>query len=159
MFEYKKVLNTKYIHITYLITALALLLLSFFIGSTLDIQIHDLYLVVALSYISIWLGILYLIYGGLAYLLFFLKKPMNKLGFWFHYLVTALGSVLIILFIHLSTLSEPIRYNDYSVYNEGVTVESYNNYSGWIGNIMLAVFLVQLLFLSNLIRSLIKRKQ
>lgn len=148
----------KRLHILYWITGLLFLCLGYYFSGSLNFVDHDAFFKLDYVHTSLVLVIPYVIFGSLTFILFRLKKPIN-IGLWFHYAVTTLGIVVVSILFHLSIQTYGIKYNDPSVYHGDGSYEIQTDYSRWIGNLALATLLVQLLFISSFIRSILKPSQ
>ncbi len=111
------------------------------------------------SYYSFLIAVIYAVYGFLLFILFYLKKKINKLGLRVHYALTTIGGLLVCIFIYLSVQSNLTGYTEsIVVHNDGSLYEAYANYSWLIGKLILFLLLIQLLFLSSFIRSIFRKK-
>ncbi len=123
-----------------------------FKNSTIDIQLHDTYYVIALFYFPILFGCLLLVYSGL-YFLFYknLIQPLNKNLSRLHFYLTIILLIILLLFFYK---------NQYYLHSSITTGRSIR--FGFIDSFTETVFLffacAQFLFFINILRSVFFRK-
>jgi len=134
-------------------------LTGIFLGnSTLDIQLHDTYFVVAHFHIVMGVAGMFGMFAGIYHWFpkiygRYLNNTMSYLHFW----VTMIGAYLIFWPMHYEGLAGmPRRYLDYS------TWESFNQFSDlnkFISTVAMVVFAVQLMFIFNFFYSIFKGRK
>lgn len=134
-------------------------LTGIFLGnSTLDIQLHDTYFVVAHFHIVMGVAGMFGMFAGIYHWFpkmygRYLNNTMSYLHFW----VTMIGAYLIFWPMHYEGLAGmPRRYLDYSNW------ESFNQFSDlnkFISTVAMVVFAVQLMFIFNFFYSIFKGRK
>lgn len=130
-------------------------------NSTIDLQFHDTYLVVAYTHISILFATIFLIIGTVYFLLEKGKWKLVKFFTRFHVWVT-LFSIIICsaIFIFLSIVGVagmPRRYYRFDGFSQGEFDILSNVYN--MATVLMAIFLIaQFSFILNLIASIFKNK-
>ncbi len=146
------------IELTYRLTALIILLTSFFISGTLDISMHNTYFVIAKVHITIAIAILYVLFSLISWGIYKIGRSLSSMLNWLHYGLTTICLIIIIALTHKLT-SQPATYSDYSVFNEFEEYESNMAINEWLAIILVILILSQVLFLINIIRAfIVKRK-
>lgn len=151
-------MKAKHIHIAYGLTALVLMLLSFFTGSTFDIQIHDTYIVIANWHIFILLAFLFGLYFIIAFLLYKKSRPMNKVLGAIHWLISIVGLITCAFLANSIINDKPTRYFDYSIYESDNTYSHSLDLNYMFGVVILILLITQLLYFTNFVLALIKPK-
>ncbi len=127
-------------------------------NSTLDIQLHDTYFVVAHFHIVMGVAGMFGMFAGIYHWFpkmygRYLNNTMSYLHFW----VTMIGAYLIFWPMHYEGLAGmPRRYLDYSNW------ESFNQFSDlnkFISTVAMVVFAVQLMFIFNFFYSIFKGRK
>jgi cytochrome c oxidase subunit 1 len=135
-------------------------LLLIFISQTtsLDLQLHDTYFVIAQSHILILcLSIL----GFFAAFYYFFPRifgrPLNEGIGKIHFYITVIGIIVIYILIqYIGILGVPRRYYRFDNYNPAARLEIANQ---WIAIATILVFLAQLLIPVVVVYSLLKKKK
>ena len=134
-------------------------LTGIFLGnSTLDIQLHDTYFVVAHFHIVMGVAGMFGMFAGIYH--WFPKmygRYLNNTMSYMHFWVTMIGAYLIFWPMHYEGLAGmPRRYLDYSNW------ESFNQFSDlnkFISTVAMVVFAVQLMFIFNFFYSIFKGRK
>jgi len=134
-------------------------LTGIFLGnSTLDIQLHDTYFVIAHFHIVMGVAGFFGMFAGIYH--WFPKmygRYLNNTMAYIHFWVTMIGSYLIFWPMHYEGLAGmPRRYLDYSNW------ESFHQFAGlnkFISTVAMVVFAVQLMFLFNFFYSIFKGRK
>lgn len=146
------------IELTYGLTALIILLTSFFISGTLDISMHNTYFVIAKVHITIAIALLFVLFTLISWGIYKIGRSLSSMLNWLHYGLTTICLIIIIALTHKLT-SQPATYSDYSVFNEFEEYESNMAINEWLAIILVILILSQVLFLINIIRAfIVKRK-
>ena len=144
--------------LTYGLTAVILLLTSFFVNGSLDIALHDTYFVISKSQIIIAIALLFVIFTLITWGINKMSRSLSSVLNWLHYGLTMISFVIIVVLINKIT-SQPITYRDYSAFYEIKEYEVQMSINEWLSIIGVILILSQLLFLINIIRSfIVKRK-
>lgn len=143
---------------TYGLTALILFLTSFFIDGNLDVAFHDSYVVISSTYIFIGFGLIFLFFTLVTWGLYKMSRRLSSTLNWFHYVLTVIGLLIIIVLIRKLTIL-PSTYNDYSILDELGEYEYWTLINEWLAITVMVLILSQLLFLANIIRAFIVKKK
>lgn len=144
--------------LAYWLTAFLLFIASFFKGDSLDIAIHETYLVIGNDQLFVLTGILFSIFGLIAWWIDKTSKRLSSVLGWLHYGFTTISLALVTMLAN-KLKSQSSVYRDYSVFNEIEEYESQESTSEWLVVIGAVLILSQLLLLINIVRAfVIKRK-
>ena len=142
--------------VIYWITAAIIAVYGVMSEDTVDISTHDTYIVIANFYIMAVLAIMYVIFGFIHLGIRASKRKVSKILFVIHYFFTTI--CLIVLFFNSGFIA-PEPYEDYSVLNEFDTYNQMQAVNLRISILVLTIALAQVIFISNIIRSLILKKE
>lgn len=142
----------------YGMTAIILLITSFFIDGSLDISMHDTYFIMSHTFLIIILAVLFAVFASISLGVDKLGRRLSPVLNWFHYGITIVCLAIIVVYIKGMTL-QPDTYYDYSVLNEIEENESSMSMNEWLIIIVLVFILSQLLFLINVIRAFMIKKK
>lgn len=153
-----KITQMPRIVLTYGLTALIILLTSFFVSGSLDIAMHYTYFVIAKVHITIAIALLFVLFTLTSWGIYKIGRRLSSMLNWLHNGLTTICLVIIIVLTHKLT-SQPATYRDYSVLNEFEEYESSMATNEWLAIILVILILSQVLFLINIIRAfIVKRK-
>ena len=137
----------------FLVGAAGLGLLGFVTGlvfgnSSLDIHLHDTYVVLAHFHIVAAVALLFLACAGVYYVFPILfKRRMNRNAGLVHFWITFLGTISIFWPMHYEGVAGmPRRYYDYSAWEN---FKMYGNLNSAISIVVILVFLSQFIFALN----------
>lgn len=140
--------------LTYGLTALIILLTSFFVSGSLDIAMHDTYFVIAKNHIIIAIALLFMLFTLTTWGINKISRRLSPTLNWLHYGLTTICLVIVIALTHKLT-SQPTTYRDYSALNEFKEYESSMTINEWLSIILVILILSQALFLINIISAFI----
>lgn len=144
--------------LTHGLTAVIILLTSLFISGSLDIALHDTYIVIAKSHIIIAIALLFVLFTLITWGINKISRRLSSALNWLHYGLTIISLVIIVVLTNKIT-SQPATYGDYSVFDEIEEYEAQMSINEWLAIIGVILILSQLLFLINIIRAfIVKRK-
>lgn len=127
-------------------------------NSTLDIQLHDTYYVVAHFHIVMGLAAFYGMFAGIYHWFpkMFGRYMNNTLGY-IHFYITLIGSYAIFWPMHYLGMSGvPRRYFDFSVFDQ---FNQYDDLNKFITIAAIIVFMVNILFVINFFYSAVKGRK
>lgn len=153
-----KITQMPRIAVTYGITALIILLTSLFVSGSLDIAIHDTYFVIAKVHIIIAVALLFVLFTLTTWGINKISRRLSPTLNWLHYGLTTICVVIIIALTHKLT-NQPATYSDYSALNEFEEYESSMAINEWLAITLVILILSQVLFLTNIIRAFIVKRE
>lgn len=144
--------------LTYGLTAFIFLVTSFFVNGSIDIAMHDTYVVIAQAHIMITIALLFVLFTLITWGMNKISRSLSPILNWLHYGLTTICLVSIIALTNKLT-SQPATHNNYSVLNEFEKYKSNIAMNEWLALILVIFILSQVLFLMNIIRAfIVKRK-
>lgn len=146
----KKLLNTPFIFIFTGFTILVVGLIFF--QSTLDINLHDTYFVIAHVHIALYLCLLFLAFSLIYFIFNKLKKPLNKSLAIIHYIFTILTIILLVF-------SSTDSYNHIKRYTGDNPFDSEFSIKPFILFLSLTFIIAQIIFIFNIVWTLLKKKK
>lgn len=151
--------KSHFIPIVYFISALVFAALAWFEQSEgLDIVFNGVYVVVPKSVLWLVLGGLFAFFSIIALCFELFRKPMNKYLFATHFLLTIIGLVI----IYRSTKQQeipPVATIDYSVIDDIQNQDQPEEAIDWITYAVYMIAGAQIIFVLNIIISMIKSKR
>lgn len=142
----------------YGLTAIIFLVFGIFSEGNYDIAIDDTYIVIAKFQINILIAVLFGFFTIVSWTINAIYRRLSPILNWIHFGITASGIVFIKLMMY-DLAAHSNSFKDYSVFEEFNEYESEISINIWISIIFILLIVIQLLFISNVIRSfLIKRK-
>lgn len=141
--------------VLYGLIGVILLVIGLVSTESIDIAVHDTYFVVGNSQVFFVLTFFFFIFALIVWLFQKIKRPLSVRLMQIHFFVSVISIlVAVVLFQYTNSLSNTQIYTDYSV-----TDSSNDSFVilGWATIIMLVGLLAQLIFVFNVIRSLVRR--
>lgn len=141
----------------YGLTGLILLITGYVVQGTIDIATHDTYFVFANSQVFILFSLMFVFYSIVSLVFQKMRKPFNRLLFLIHYLITIIGFGWIIYLV--MTPDTPVRqFTDFSIDKDLEAGVVQDDSLQWIALIFIFVLLAQIVFIVNMIRSLLQQR-
>ena len=155
--EMKKITQMPRIVLTYGLTALIVLVSSLFISGSIDIAIHDTYVVIAKVHVVLAIALLFVFFSLTIWGIHKISRRLSSVLNWFHYGLTTISLAIIAVLMN-ELISQPPIYRDYSVFDEIEEYEAQTSVNEWLAIIGVIFIFSQLLFLINIIRAFIVKK-
>lgn len=131
-----------------------MILSCFFASGSLDIAVYDTYYVIASWQIFTAIAILFFLFGGIVLSFRFFKRPLNRALLLIHFVITSLSALAIVVSIlEIILVAKERTFKDYSVYEDMDSSIDFQTTAVLIGAF------AQLLFLINVLWTLLKRKE
>lgn len=154
----KLVIKKLHPELLYSIVGFLLIVFSFLSSESIDIAIHDTYLIIAVWHLFIGLAFIFLMFAGITWLFRKVNKPLIKSLSFVHFFITIFAIGTLAVLVILSSTTEPTRYYDYSVYNGFLPTSDLPDYTSWMVVTISIGLLTQLLLLFNIVISLTSQK-
>jgi FtsH-binding integral membrane protein len=148
--EMKHQKNKTYMAKIYGITALSLLIISFFTPGSFDIALHDRYVIISKSQITVILALLFAFFTLILWILERNLKQLSPILNWLHFGLTVCGILILeVITSHSIMQIFIVEFSTDEINKQEIWINE------WLSFLIVVVLFSQVLFIFNILRAFI----